>query len=642
MISSRPDGRVVHTPPAREREGLLGYVLRVSEANGYDTPWPIFSLAGMTQGEMKTSIIPIEKLSEVIGRPVDELARLPWHRYPNGTRMSAKATRPQLLRHLLIRYPKICTQCIAESGVVDAAWDLRIMLACPKHGTPMVDLCPACQGKLTWFRPGLDRCRCGQQLVAPEALPYPQHTIDLLQVVYDTLHGLPTNPTPPSGIPACDLHRMGIDDLLRLLTKIGNAVSGTEARGKYAAYAPDRLIRLSQVFSDWPRQFHRFLRSIDPDPDKATLGLARRFYKFYSLIAAAKWTTKEKMVFIRSAFGQYGFYGGTTSGADPRFFLPPTKWQSLRQQGLSPSQMRKQSGESNVPADVVNQRELARRLGVRVATAQSWAKQGVFGLECCDSLTGGQPVYKIPAGLPRKVIEGAMNVREAGKHLGIPISILMRLRRDGYYRVKHVGRNLTQFSKADLEALRNDILAYAPKKFSVVPEGRITLAAIFRMKMRGIENKYEVVRRVLEGTLVPAGRIGNSIGDVVVTVDWIESFRQNMNVHDTISASRTSKIIESDQSVISALVAQGKLQGMYRGRNLYVTSDSIKSFQERYVPCISIAKRLGWGIRRALRFLSEHDVDLLRVSRSDQPTSSGQSFVPREQAERLFGSNEWA
>lgn len=643
MSLTCPDGCIVHTPPANIREGLLGYILRVSEANGYDTPWHIFSLAGIGQRTMTASTLPIENLSRIIGRPVQELARLPWQQYPNGDPVPPlNEGRSQLLRHLLLRHPKICPHCVAENGVIDAAWDLRIMLACPKHGVAMVDRCPACQHKLTWFRRGLGHCRCGHHLTASERSSFPQHTIDLLQVIYDTLHGLPTNPAPPSGIPANDLHRLGIDDLLELLTKVGNAIMGREPRGKYTAYDPDRLVRLSGVFEDWPKQFHRFLRSIDLNPDQATMGLARRFGSFYSELVAAKRIAKEKMVFFRTAFGEYAHLYGVAPGADPRFFLTPTKWRAMREQGLSPSQIRLQTRDANKPTNMVNQTELALRLGVRPSTAKRWAAQGLFGLERHGSCANGQSVYKTPISLPRKVATGTMDVRRAAKYLGIPVSMLVRLRRDGYYRIGHLGVYLTQFNELDLDRLRTDILDHAPKILPELPVGHITLTAFFRMKLYGVENKYQIVRSILDGNLVPTGRRGDDIGDVVIAGDTIAAFREEMSRHGTIPSSKAAKVLECDSSVCASLVLQGKLQGTYRGRNLYVTTESIEIFRAQYISCIGIAKRLGYGFRRVRqvrRVLSEQGSDLLKVQQTCQSKSAEQIFCAREQAERLFLHN---
>lgn len=636
MYTTCPDGQLVYTPPAKTREGLLGYVLRLSAANGYDTPWHILKMAGLTQSQMTSASLPIGKLSRLIGRPVQELEQLPWQRYPNGDSVPTEG-RAELLAHLLLKHPKICPHCVAENGFVDPAWDLRLMLACPTHGITLVNRCPACQRKLSWFRPGLLRCRCGHDITAAEHSALSQHTIDLLQVIYDTLHGLPTNPQPPSRIPASNLQQIGIDDLLRLLTKVDNALTENKPRGKYTECPPDRLERVSGFFQDWPRQFHQYLRANDPTPNQATVGLARRFEDFYKRVVTAKSIPREKMVFFRTAFGQYGNFYGVTPGADPRYFLPPQKWRALREQGLSPSQIRQQTEEKSHPTHVVNQTELARRLGVQTITARRWAEKGLFGLERQGTTISGQAIYKTPTPLPRKVITGSMDVRKAAKHLGIPVSILVRLRRDGYYRTGHFGPHVTQFNQLDLNKLRIDLLEQAPTALSSLPLEHVTLTTFFRMKLYGVENKYQIVRSILDGTLVPTGHTGKNIGDIVIADESIHAFREDINIHDAIPALRAAKILECDASICTGLLALGKLEGIYHGRCLYVTTESLASFQKRYISCVSIAKRLGTSSRRVTRILLAEGVDLLRVQRTYRSNITPQVFCSTQDAERVLG-----
>lgn len=636
MYTTCPDGQLVYTPPAKNREGLLGYVLRLSEANGYDTPWHILKMAGLTQSQMTSASLPIGKLSRLIGRPVQELEQLPWQRYPNGDSVPTDG-RAELLAHLLLKHPKICPHCVAENGFVDPAWDLRLMLACPTHGITLVNRCPACQRKLSWFRPGLLRCRCGHDITTAEHPAYPQHTLDLLQVIYDTVHGLPTNPRPPSRIPANDLHRMGIDDLLKLLGKVGNALIGNEPRGKYNAWSQERLERIATFFQDWPKHFHHFLRTNDPRPNQATLGLVRRFEDFYRSVVMAKRIPREKMLFFRAAFGQYGSYYGVNAGADPRFFLSPQKWRALRK-NHSVAQIRRQTHEKSAPTDVINQTELAKQLGVQGITVRRWAEQGLFGLKREAGTVGGQAFYKPPSQLPRRAT-GTLDTRKAAKYLEIPVSILERLRRDGYYCAGYFGTRVTQFNQLDLNKLRIDLLGRAPATLSTLPAEHVTLTAFFRMKLYGVENKYQIVRNILDGTLVPAGHLGKNIGDIAIANQSIEAFRQDMTVHDAIPAIRAAKILECDASVCTTLVAIGQLEGIYHGRFLYVTTESLASFQKRYISCVSIANRLGTSSRRVTRMLLAEGIDLLRVQRTYRSNITPQAFCSTQDAERAFGQN---
>lgn len=634
-----PDGQLVYTPPAKPREGLLGYVLRVSEANGYQTPWHIFELAGISRAQMASASLPIDKLSKIIGRPVHELAKQPWHSYPSGNPTPPKqlGLHP-LFSQLLLQHPKICPRCVIENGMVDVAWDLRIMLACPKHGIPLIDRCPACQRKLAWFRQGLDRCHCGHRITATAEPMFPQHTIDLLQVVYDALHELPTNPTAPSQIPASPLRQMGVCDLLKLLNKLANALMGTNFQGKYAKYDRDRLIRLSDFFQNWPKQFHQFLNTIDSPQKGASTGLTRRFEVFYRRVVSTRGIPREKMMFLRAAFGQYSASCGPTLGTDPRFFFTPEKWMKLREQGLSPSQIRQEIGGTEITSNLVNRTELARRLGVQPITARRWAEQGKFGIEIQHGQVKRQTVYKIPIKLPTKATDGAVALREAAIYLGLTVSMLEQLRRDGYYHVNHIHTQFKQFNHSDLNNLRADFLACASNKIPEVPAGFVTLATICRMKFFGVENKYRILRNILDGTLIPLGRLGENIGDLVIDGQTIRSFREDVSIHCALPASRAANALECDPSVCPTLVSWGELQGFYRGCTLYITTQSIEVFRAKYLSCHGIGKRLGCTARLVTRLLSDQGVNLLKVPRTYRPNFQPQPFCPREQAERIFGS----
>ena len=104
---------LVRHPAPYPTESLLGYVLRLSEKNGYLSPWSVCQLAGMRQKEMKTTGIRVEKLAQIAACPVSELTQIAFTSAGNRRL-------PQLLGHRLtptdlnIALPKLCPQCVAE------------------------------------------------------------------------------------------------------------------------------------------------------------------------------------------------------------------------------------------------------------------------------------------------------------------------------------------------------------------------------------------------------------------------------------------------------------------------------------------------------------------------------------------------
>jgi hypothetical protein len=54
-------------------ESLYGYILRLSEANGYTTPWSLFLLAQIRDHEARSTGMKVAKLAQVCNRPENEL-----------------------------------------------------------------------------------------------------------------------------------------------------------------------------------------------------------------------------------------------------------------------------------------------------------------------------------------------------------------------------------------------------------------------------------------------------------------------------------------------------------------------------------------------------------------------------------------
>lgn len=639
MNHFQPDDTLVATPPIKPREGLLGYVLRTSEANGYESPWQIFLKAGISQGQMTATTLPVSKLATILGRSEKELAALPWQIYPNGDPAPIlNKGMPRLLRYLQLKKPKICPRCINENGIVDATWDLRIMQACPKHRQPLINQCPQCHRKIRWFRPGLCQCNCGHMFLNTETSFISDAAGDLLQVIYDTLHGMTTDPNPKSQIPVIDLNQLGPEHLLMFLGKLAHHIlhRSRENRRRPIEYDISSIEQLAEVLSAWPTNFHHFLRSIDTNPTANSAGLARRFDLFYCSIVKAKTISKEKMLFVRQAVGEYAYHSGDYVVPDPRYFLPPEKWRQLHQQGLGNRQIHAQA-TSLGPIDFAKQAEVAKEIGIRAITLEKWAREGLFGIRAIPDRPRGRSIYKIPGQFPRKKPPEGISDREAGKFLGIPVSILERLRRDGFYQTTVIGRRRSQYARPDLDALRQSILEKAQKQITVLSDDHITLRNFFRMKLNGKENKYQVIRQILDNQIYPLGRLGEQIGDVVIGKKAIQSIRQDPTLQPTLPAYTVSRFLGCSPETIFTLAKQGRLTAIPRGRVLHITRESMHAFHEEYICSATIASALGSSAKHINGILETTEANVVKALYSRPSYQKTQYFCTRKDACQLFG-----
>ena len=71
---------LVRTPAPIATESLLGYVLRVSEINGYETPWNVLDHAGISRREALSPLFPIDRLSKVTGHKLEILQGIAYSR----------------------------------------------------------------------------------------------------------------------------------------------------------------------------------------------------------------------------------------------------------------------------------------------------------------------------------------------------------------------------------------------------------------------------------------------------------------------------------------------------------------------------------------------------------------------------------
>jgi hypothetical protein len=165
---------LVRHPAPYLTESLIGYVLRLAEENGYDSPWSVFSLAGLKQNEIRTSGFKLEKLAAIINRPVCELESIGFSSPPKQPRWARLLRNSLVPTDLNIVDPGLCPRCVADKGFIEAHWHLTLMVGCPVHECMTASFCPKCRKRLRLFRLGLLECACGGNLMDCKLPPLPK------------------------------------------------------------------------------------------------------------------------------------------------------------------------------------------------------------------------------------------------------------------------------------------------------------------------------------------------------------------------------------------------------------------------------------------------------------------------------------
>ena len=142
---------LVRTPSQFDGESPCGFVLRVSELNGYTTPRSVFQMAICERSEIFSISMDMSKIARILGRNPNELTG---YRDPE----EKDFFRLNILGHHLtakdlnLAKPKVCPQCVTSLGYIPVWTEFLMIDACPWHGRRLLTHCTICKQPLSGFR----------------------------------------------------------------------------------------------------------------------------------------------------------------------------------------------------------------------------------------------------------------------------------------------------------------------------------------------------------------------------------------------------------------------------------------------------------------------------------------------------------
>ena len=204
---------VVLTPPT-SIERLPGYLLRLCDCNGYPSPKTFLPDTAQKKVGLLALPVALKPMSQALGLPEQTLRDLSYIPVSaEGISFFGHTIRARRISWL---QPRICPQCLADFAVASSLWDLRLLRACPKHGTRLVHQCAECDQPLSWNRPSVDHCKCGAALTKAPSTLADRETIHVARRIAAACgfheHG------QEAGV---DLGDIGLDDLLYLVDFLG-------------------------------------------------------------------------------------------------------------------------------------------------------------------------------------------------------------------------------------------------------------------------------------------------------------------------------------------------------------------------------------------------------------------------------------
>lgn len=581
----------------------MGYVLRISESNGYETPWHVLRLAGFEQGEMKGAGFPVAKLAGILGKSPKSLEGIAYQRMgdkPLFKILDQNLGRGLNFAPLRLHKPAICPHCVADTGYVDAFWDLSSAVACPKHHCHVLRSCPKCDTSLRWFRPGLLTCRCGADLT-DVALPEVEPALaELMDVIYAKVRGQQLSSLRNTArLPLRHLEGFGLRALLWLLDNLGriNLLSKGLPAPNSGGEAAEAAV---EVLAQWPTGFHKFLtelgtRNLSVSPSVA--GFRKQFEQFYQVMFKGRSFTSVAG-FLRDEFVAFGLNTWGNGVVDKRMlrealpatrrFIPKTVF--ARQHGIWKPSMDQMIADGTIVTKVIT-------------TARS--KRTLIDLEHTH----------IPA-----ESAGIVTVREAARHLGIPVSVLEGLRDSGIFETKlHVGRKTT-WHVDDVEAFLTRGLALAKSDENAGTQDSIALGKVMRVNLRDAAAKTDIVSALFDGRIPVAGLKGSKLADLLVNKYIVDEFlldKRRAIEGNTYSFPDAARITGLDPMLVGEAIQQGLIAAVERNGRRRVLAGAVEQFNTEYIVLRALASSLGPSVRHLKNVGQKVGISVIELRRAN-------------------------
>lgn len=565
-------------------ESAFGYLIRVAQANGYESPRAWWKAMWHLYREAPSS------LQRPLGLSPVELNGIqgPFPSYTGITVSLPFGLHSDDFNRLRMRW---CPICLTESAHLRAEWNIKLCCVCVRHALVLLDRCPHCRERQRLERSRLDRCPCGFELDRSRATPAEPSWVDLHAVL---LHGMQRE----RGKAQFDLDAPAWVRLVKYLGHFDTDPAFAHPGQVAGLHELENALALTRgtasLLADWPQGFRAFLAR-----QRAAFPLATHIGDAFGSLYRVLYRELDAphFSFLRSSFEEY----------------LRENWFGLlgrRNRRLSPSTVARHPRK---PLRVIAQRAGAGEAIVR-HLANAGAIRGNAVLH-----ESGRTTWSVPNEEALRVaiyVADRVTVREAATLLGITRS---RVRELIAARLVDVRIRRTDARSATWLLSRSSVERLA--RMGIVPDATderpyVQFSTLLRTWRLRTGEFPALVSAIASGKLQPLGctQPHGGLGTLVLPVDdvheWLRTRRIDADAWLSIDAA--GKLLGVKQQVAYELVACGMLaanaddDGATSQHRVHRVA--IDAFRRTYVPLAEIAKVRGTSPRHMLSLLSARPV----------------------------------
>jgi TniQ len=589
-------------------ESFYGYLLRVSQQNGFESIWSVFLRAGLKQHESRGTGIKTSKFAMITGCPTALLDDIAY-----STSLSTSACRilghPIHVRFLDISHPRICPQCILDQGFIEAQWDLVSMIGCPVHSCWALVTCPSCSSEISWYRPELLRCKCAAMFRNGQDEPLPSSLRSLLELIRTKVLRLLPLVDCKAGLPIFELSRLDLNTLLSVISILGSC--SVRSNGDLSCVDDQVAIMTSAatVLAAWPTNLFDLLQNLGGRLHKNPHDIRAQFAPLYSsLFRRIMPANPDYLDFLRIAFLDFVSNHWTPRRIDGRTLK--------RVAGL-------------VEKQFLSSAEIARSLQVDPRTFKRHILlHDLAVVEGPNSTFIREPSWQ-------KVMEGAsrnvLRARAAAKEIGLSVTVLCGLKEAGIFEVEHLLLGLPGFDREDVMRFKKRLLALIPGESRTPSTNKnITLGQVLRTSRYSVREKVKVIRELLNNRISVIGSTDGSFRGLQISQSQLSSmniFQRDSDGESVVTGGEAATALNCDFEAVRTLIRLGYLEGAKTSRSWQITERSVREFDKAFVRLSSVADIMRSSSRRLMAVCKSNMVDVVEI----RVRGSGvQPFVRRE------------
>ena len=595
---------LVHTPKPNIDESLFGYILRLSDQNGYDTPKTIFQIARMDRRKFSTNI-PLKPLTEILGKPSNYLDQISPQIQKNGTSqiqiLSHQFDKRLQVKTMHVRKAWFCPACIKEKGYIEAFWGLRMAVACPVHHSLPLMACPACKQPIAWMRRGLLTCKCGEHLAQLNAPNVDPIILDLIQIIYAKLqHQDITVRKNPFGFPINEINQLSLASFLGMLERLSayNNTYPLNGDGIHPALYPAKFA--AESLRDWPNGYHQLLFRLQGNkPPNQLLSFQQQYNCFYLFMFKLNQWYSDQCDFLIKEFVRFGAKHWDSSKFSPNL---------IKHLDVQPKER------------FISFSAYSKRFKIRPTILEQNIQNGQIIIN--SFIEGKKTIRLIDLALSKDPIipKEPASKFEAATHLGLPVEVLEYFRKIGIYNQKSERFRLNQptWDWDALDAFLSEYLYSIDLNDKHDSSGALgntcSFGRIMRRRHHSLTTRNELAAAVFDGRIKVIGRIEGNFEGLLLNTSQVNDFMEmQFFEHEPkgYSLFKATELTGLENMVIGSAVELGLLTKYYRQGWPRITESSLELFNSNYITLKFLAIKLGFNARRLGILCRKHKIPFI-------------------------------